>query len=106
MYPSSKGDNRILSGLGVYHGSFNWKATGDNLVDNTQLFPYPQFPTPGMETQDAPISMALTEFHFVLLYKDRIAAICGLDERLAYEEVMPVVGVIYCAKGDDCMTQR
>ena len=35
--------------------------------------------------------MAVTEFHFVLLYKDRIAAICSLDERLAYEEVMPVV---------------
>ena len=91
IYLSSKADLYIFPGLGVYHGSFNWKATGDNLVDNTQLFPSPQFPTPGMETQDAPISMALTEFHFVLLYKDRIAAVSTLDEKLAYEEILPLV---------------
>lgn len=44
-----------------------------------------------MEIQDAPISMALTEFHFVLLYKDRIAAVSTLDEKLAYEEILPLV---------------
>lgn len=38
-----------------------------------------------------PLSMSLTEFHFILLYKDRILGICSLDDRLAYEESLPIV---------------
>jgi hypothetical protein len=47
--------------------------------------PLPQFP----------ISMALTEFHLVLLYSDRIAAISILNEDLAYEEVLPLVSILF-----------
>jgi vacuolar protein sorting-associated protein 18 len=35
--------------------------------------------------------MVLTEFHLVLLYGDRIAAISLLNESLAYEEFLPLV---------------
>jgi vacuolar protein sorting-associated protein 18 len=35
--------------------------------------------------------MVLTEFHLVLLYNDRIAAISILNERLVYEEFLPLV---------------
>ena len=35
--------------------------------------------------------MVLTEFHLVLLYSDRIAAISILNENLVYEEVLPLV---------------
>ena len=38
-----------------------------------------------------PLSLSLTEFHFILLYKDRILGICSLDDRLAYEESLPIV---------------
>lgn len=38
-----------------------------------------------------PLSLSLTEFHFILLYKDRIVGICSLDDRLAYEETLPLV---------------
>jgi hypothetical protein len=35
--------------------------------------------------------MALTEFHIVLLYSDRIAAMSILNESLVYEEILPLV---------------
>jgi Pep3/Vps18/deep orange family len=35
--------------------------------------------------------MVLTEFHLVLLYSDRIAAISILNESLVYEEFLPLV---------------
>ena len=35
--------------------------------------------------------MTLTEFHIVLLYSDRIAAMSILNESLVYEEVLPLV---------------
>jgi len=38
-----------------------------------------------------PISMTLTEFHLVILYSDRIAAISLLDESLVHEELLPLV---------------
>ena len=38
-----------------------------------------------------PLSLSLTEFHFILLYKDRILGICSLNDRLAYEESLPIV---------------
>jgi hypothetical protein len=40
---------------------------------------------------DVPISITLTEFHFVVVYKDRVVAVSSLDEKLAYEETIPLV---------------
>jgi hypothetical protein len=37
--------------------------------------------------------MALTEFHFVLLYNDRVVGVCNLDKKQAYEESLPLVGI-------------
>lgn len=38
--------------------------------------------------------MALTEFHFLLLYRDRVLGISNLNEQLAYEELLPLVRII------------
>ena len=84
-------------GPGIYHGNLNFESTSDDFIDNTQLFHYPTFTnSPSGSLGDAPLSdpptsIALTEFHFVLLYFDRIAGICILDEKLAYEEILPLV---------------
>jgi vacuolar protein sorting-associated protein 18 len=91
--------------LGIYHGTFNWQSTTENLVDNTQLFPYPTFPAAGSqgnELHDTPLSIALTEFHFMLLYKDRIAGVSTLDENLAYEEILPLVSVYQLRRSFEC----
>lgn len=44
-----------------------------------------------------PLSMALTEFHFMLLYRDRIIGISNLNEQLTYEEQLPLVHIVHCA---------
>jgi vacuolar protein sorting-associated protein 18 len=84
---------------GIYHGTLNFESNSDDLIDGAQLLPYPLFPPPSPSspsvdatTPEIPISIALTEFHFILIYKDRIAAVCNLDEKLTYEERLPLVG--------------
>lgn len=58
---------------------------------------YPATPSDddsGKLVTEIPISVALTEFHFVLLYKDRVRAICQLNDQIVYEEMIPVVRYI------------
>jgi len=55
---------------------------------------YPATPSDddsGKLVTEIPISVALTEFHFVLLYKDRVRAICQLNDQIVYEEMIPMV---------------
>ncbi|TFY65613.1 hypothetical protein EVG20_g5479 [Dentipellis fragilis] len=85
-----------MTGPGIYHGNFNFESTTDDLIDNAELHHYPVFPASsygsqgGQPSLDVPTSIALTEFHFVLLYVDRIAAMSTLDEKLTYEEILPL----------------
>ncbi|SPO29308.1 related to DigA protein [Ustilago trichophora] len=39
---------------------------------------------------EIPLSIALTEFHFVLLYQDRAMAISSLDDQVVFEEALPL----------------
>jgi hypothetical protein len=77
-----------LLGQGIYHGSVNFESTTEDFIDAAQLLPYPP------PSEVAPLSIALTEFHFILLYKDRIAAICNLNEQQTYEDPLPLVCII------------
>jgi hypothetical protein len=70
-----------LTGPGLYHGTFNYDTPGDNLIAGASLLPHPA---------GTPIATLLTEFHFVLLYRDRVVALSTLDEQLAYEEILPL----------------
>ncbi|KAN0135735.1 Pep3/Vps18/deep orange family domain containing protein [Lactarius tabidus] len=84
-----------MTSPGIYHGSLNFQSASDDFIDGAQLFQYPSFPVSPSHSDESPlpqfpISMALTEFHLVLLYSDRIAAISILNEDLAYEEVLPL----------------
>ncbi|KAF7306795.1 Vacuolar protein sorting protein [Mycena indigotica] len=78
-----------LTSHGVYHGVLNFDTPSDNFIDGGDLLPYPtafESSTP----EQAPSSMALTEFHFLLLYKDRVVGICNLDQKQTYEEALPL----------------
>lgn len=44
---------------------------------------------------DYPLDIALTEFHLVLLYSNRIVALSLLDQSLTFEEYFTSVGVFY-----------
>jgi hypothetical protein len=77
-----------MTGPGIYHGSLNIDTDSEDHIDGAALLPYPS--SDGTEL-GTPLSLSLTEFHFILLYKDRILGICSLDDRLAYEEALPIV---------------
>uniref|UniRef100_A0A0W0FGN9 Uncharacterized protein n=1 Tax=Moniliophthora roreri TaxID=221103 RepID=A0A0W0FGN9_MONRR len=73
-----------MTGPGIYHGNLNFESTSDDLIDSADVLPYPG------ESAEFPVSIALTEFHYVILYKDRIVGVCSLDDSLAYEEPLPL----------------
>ncbi|TFK56966.1 hypothetical protein OE88DRAFT_1650500 [Heliocybe sulcata] len=77
-----------MASLGIYHGTMNYESTSDNLIDNAQMLTYPSLS--GLSEQEWPKSIGLTQFHFLLLYKDRVVAIRNLDEKLTYEETLPL----------------
>ncbi|KAI7880339.1 hypothetical protein K492DRAFT_76552 [Lichtheimia hyalospora FSU 10163] len=84
-----------LTGPGIYHGDlvFGSQGVGDSVIDNVQLLQYPATPSEdetGKLVTEIPISVALTEFHFILLYKDRVRAVCQLNDQIVYEEHIPI----------------
>jgi len=40
-----------------------------------------------------PLSVAITQFHILLLYKKKIKAMCNLDNSIIYEEDIPLVNI-------------
>jgi hypothetical protein len=85
-----------LTGAGVYHGKLDFTENGE-AIDGPSLVPFP--PTSydeeaGHLVTDIPISFVITEFHFILLYKDHVRAICRLNDKMVYEEIIPLVSFI------------
>lgn len=86
-----------LSGPGIYHAFLNFanQGVGESVIDRANLLPYPAVI---LDEQDAarnavtevPLGIALTEFHFVLLYAGRVMCISSLDDRVVFDEPLPL----------------
>lgn len=69
---------------------------GDSVIDSANLLPYPAVvvddsnPTGGNTVAEVPLGIALTEFHFVLLYSHRVMCISSLDDRVVFDEILPL----------------
>lgn len=68
-----------LTGAGIYHGKleFEDQKPGGSLFSEKTLIPY----SPDTHVEVTPVGMALTQFHCMLLYRDRSvggATGCGL----------------------------
>lgn len=59
-----------------------------SLLSSPALLPFPTTSSPSLQT---PISMTVTQYHYLLLYVDRVCAVGRLDERLVWEERLPLV---------------
>ncbi len=103
VYPLSYtvGSSVDIVAAGIYHGNLDFDSNSDDLIDGAQLLPYPtQVASPSLSPtrqnalNSSPISMSLTEFHFLLLYRDRVLGISNLNEQLAYEELLPLVYIL------------
>ncbi|CAH1786190.1 unnamed protein product [Owenia fusiformis] len=74
-----------MTGPGVYHGSIDYTgASGqDSVTVETKLMPYPNDegdrPVP-------PMSIVLTEFHVLILFPDKLKAMCVLNDQLIYDD--------------------
>ncbi|KAI6136496.1 Pep3/Vps18/deep orange family-domain-containing protein [Pisolithus sp. B1] len=84
-----------LTAPGIYYGTLNFEQSIDDHIDSTQLFPYPSLSqhetsTASSSPPQVPVSIALTEFHLVLLYKDRLIGICTLNGKQNYEDSVPL----------------
>ncbi|GJJ08739.1 hypothetical protein Clacol_002958 [Clathrus columnatus] len=82
---------------GIYHGEIKYTSASpvDGLIESPKLIPFPNLegPTAAMGNKplsQAPIAIALTQFHFLLLYQDKIVAVCNLNDRVVYEESLPL----------------
>lgn len=105
-----------LTGPGIYHGTLSFPSPssdhlhpGDGIIESASLVPYPAEPASPTHLTSAfhdkysgehdeeegrtemPISMALTEWHFVLLYEDKIRVIGLLSDKVVYEEPLDLV---------------
>ncbi|KAJ1976726.1 tethering complex subunit [Dimargaris verticillata] len=91
-----------LTGPGVYHGQLTYgsQSVGDSVVADPVLLPYPSASTtpttggpsnlqPGMA--EPPLAMVLTEFHVVLLYKTSLKAVCLLNDKVVFDEPIPLL---------------
>lgn len=89
-----------LTGPGVYHGLLSYvnQDVGESVIDSANLLPYPAFVVQNETDGDSepstvtstPLSILLTEFHFILLYSNRVVGISILDDRVAFEEELPL----------------
>ncbi|CAO1621017.1 unnamed protein product [Parajaminaea phylloscopi] len=86
-----------LSGPGIYHAflSFANQGVGDSVIDSANLLPYPATILEDSDTArntvaEVPLGIALTDFHFVLLYANRILCISSLDDRVVFDELLPL----------------
>lgn len=44
------------------------------------------------------MSIAFTEFHFILLYRDRVMGVSTLNEQVTYEDILPLVSSCFALR--------
>lgn len=83
-----------LTGAGMYYGNlgFGSQEAGDKVVDDGKLLAYPAYAQDSYQGEDGrrvdvpPLSLSLTEFHFLLLNQKRLVAINRLSEEVVYQD--------------------
>ncbi|XP_018420875.1 PREDICTED: vacuolar protein sorting-associated protein 18 homolog [Nanorana parkeri] len=68
-----------MMGNGVLYGTLDFSRP-DSVLTDVQVWEYPS-------SVDKPMSIVLTQFHFLLLMPDRIKAICTLNGQVVFEDV-------------------
>ncbi|EJD55563.1 hypothetical protein AURDEDRAFT_179299 [Auricularia subglabra TFB-10046 SS5] len=74
-----------LTSAGIYHGTLNLSSP-DTPVDAASLMAFPH----SDGAPEIPLGIAVTEYHFVLLRKDRLSAVRALDDHAVWTEVAPM----------------
>ncbi|XP_048829852.1 vacuolar protein sorting-associated protein 18 homolog [Brienomyrus brachyistius] len=72
-----------MMGNGVLYGQLDY-VRPDSLLSDVQVWEY----VDSVHTVK-PLSIVLTQFHFLLLFSDRVKAVCTLNGQVVYEDVFP-----------------
>ncbi|EDV25490.1 uncharacterized protein TRIADDRAFT_55631 [Trichoplax adhaerens] len=77
-----------LTEPGIYHGTFNFRDPKHSVTAGALLMPYNALDTTDGENVSVspPISLTVTEFHALLLFKDRLNAVALLNEEVVFED--------------------
>ena len=74
-----------MMGNGVLYGQLDYSRP-DSLLSDVQVWEY----TPDIDlSSNKPLSIVLTQFHFLLLLRDRVKAVCTLNGQVVHEDVFP-----------------
>ncbi|KAJ8269898.1 hypothetical protein GJAV_G00108020 [Gymnothorax javanicus] len=74
-----------MMGNGVLYGQLDY-GRPDSLLSDVQVWEY----TPDIDlSSNKPLSIVLTQFHFLLLLRDRVKAVCTLNGQVVHEDVFP-----------------
>ncbi|XP_041430146.1 VPS18, CORVET/HOPS core subunit S homeolog isoform X1 [Xenopus laevis] len=68
-----------MMGNGVLYGNLDFSRP-DSILTDVQVWEYPS-------SAEKPMSIVLTQFHFLLLLPDRIKAICILNGQVVFEDI-------------------
>ncbi|XP_022804004.1 vacuolar protein sorting-associated protein 18 homolog [Stylophora pistillata] len=76
-----------LTGSGLYFGKLDFSPpeSCDNITAETRLLPFELVEGKGT----TPLSIGLTGFHALMLYKDRFEAVSLLSEQVVFEDLFP-----------------
>ena len=88
----------LMTGAGIYYGSMLGMSSGsENLVVEAHLMPYPESNNRGDTEYDhrhfssKPISMSVSDYHFLILRGDRLQVVSTLNGELVHEEIVRAV---------------
>jgi hypothetical protein len=98
---------------GLYTSPLPSSPSTDILI-KPSLLPYPSLDSAGpafvrsplkSPAQTAiPISVVITQWHWLLLYSDRIVGVSRETEKVVWDEALPVVSVLFSAGGSRALT--
>uniref|UniRef100_A0A8C4Q9Y5 Vacuolar protein sorting-associated protein 18 homolog n=2 Tax=Eptatretus burgeri TaxID=7764 RepID=A0A8C4Q9Y5_EPTBU len=74
-----------MTGSGVYYGSLDCGRQGSLLTDTQQW----TYPTDLSADHKHPLSITLTQFHFLLLFPDHLSAVCTLNGQRIFQDSYP-----------------
>ncbi|KAF9438781.1 hypothetical protein BGZ76_004857 [Entomortierella beljakovae] len=81
-----------MTGAGIYHGNLVFGSQNDSVIENPHVLPYPatHLELDATAVSEAPIAIALTEFHFIYLYRERVRAVNQLSDQIVFDELIPL----------------
>ena len=74
------GSFALMTEEGIFHGNLLASTASDGVISESGLLPYP--------SQLPPLSVAMSEFHFLLLYHDRLQVISRLNGHIVQEDAL------------------